>query len=363
MRSAIVQTITRPAVRAPHRARAFAALAVAGCCSSVLAGSAFAQQPPPFERSLQIREAQMPKDGEIHVLPVQGNVYMLLGAGGNVAVQIHDEGVLVVDTGTAQMSEKLLAAIRKLSDKPIRYIVNTHFHPDHTGGNVTIAKAGSTTRGGPTEIIAQENVLNRMSAPAGKQAPTPTEAWPTDTFFPEEKDFFFNDEAVMLYHDQAAHTDGDTIVFFRRSDVVVAGDIFITTGYPFIDSENGGSIYGIIAGLNRILDIAVPKHEQEGGTYVIPGHGHLCDESEVLEYRDMLVIIKERIEDMVKRGLTLEQVKAARPTLDYDLHYGADSGPWTTAMFIEAVYKGVGKTAAKPQTAAPASQAAPKGKK
>jgi cyclase len=331
----------------------------------VLVAPASAQTPavPRFglERSLQIRQAQVPNDGEVHVVPVQGNVYMLVGAGGNIAVQIGDEGVLVVDTGTAQMSEKVLAAIKKLSDKPLRYIINTHFHPDHTGGNVTIGKAGSTTRGGATEIIAHENVLNRMSAPAGKQSPTPTEAWPTDTFFPEEKDFFFNEEAVMLYHDGAAHTDGDTIVFFRRSDVVVTGDIFITTGYPVIDSQNGGSVYGIINGLNRILDLTVPKHEQEGGTYVIPGQGHLCDESEVLEYRDMVVIIKERIEDMVKRGMTLDQVKAAKPTLDYDLHYGAESGPWTTAMFIETVYRDVSKAA----TQKPASTAkpAPKGKK
>ncbi len=342
--------------------RACRVAGVVSSLSSAWAAPAFAQQPSSaLQRSLQIREAQKANDGEIHVLPVQGSVYMLVGAGANVAVQINDEGVLVVDTGTEQMSEKLLAAIRKLSSKPIRYIVNTHFHPDHTGGNLTIGKAGSTTRGGPTEIIAHENVLNRMSAPAGKQAPTPTDAWPTDTFFPEEKDFFFNEEAVMLYHDQAAHTDGDTIVFFRRSDVVVAGDIFITTGYPMIDSQNGGSIYGVINGLNRILDIAVPKHEQEGGTYVIPGHGHLCDESEVLEYRDMLVIIRDRIEDMAKRGLTLEQVKAANPTLDYDLHYGAESGPWTTAMFVEAVYKDV-KAAAAKQPAAAAPKAAPKGK-
>src|SRR6185295_4688241 len=149
------------------------------------------------------------------------------------------------------------------------------------------------------------------------------------------------------------HTDGDTIVFFRRSDVIVAGDIFVTTGYPVIDSANGGSVQGIIAGLNRILDLAVPKHEQEGGTYVIPGQGHLCDESEVLEYRDMVTIIKERVEDMVKRGMTVDQVKAAKPTLDYDLHYGVDSGPWTTAMFIEAVYRDVSKAAAQKPAAAP----------
>ena len=185
--------------------------------------------------------------------------------------------------------------------------------------------------------------MNRVSAPVGKPGATAPGAWPSNTYFPEEKDIFFNDEAVMFYHDANAHTDGDTIVFFRRSDVVVAGDIFVTTSYPVIDAADGGSVQGVIAGLNRILDLAVPKHEQEGGTMVIPGHGKLSDESEVLEYRDMVVIIKERIEDMVKRGMTVEQVKAAKPSLDYDLHYGAETGPWTTAMFIEAVYRDVSK--------------------
>jgi glyoxylase-like metal-dependent hydrolase (beta-lactamase superfamily II) len=324
-----------------------------------IVGRAHAQSP--LDRSLQIRKAQSPADGEIHVLAVQGNVYMLAGAGGNIAVQIGDEGVLVVDTGIAQMSDKILAAIRKLSDKPIRYIVNTHAHADHTGGNEALSKAGKTTRGEVADIIAHENVLNRMSGASGTQAPAPTAAWPSDTYVPEEKDIFFNEEAVMLYHDKAAHTDGDTIVFFRRSDVVVAGDIFVTTSYPFIDARNGGSVQGIIDGLNRILDLTVPKHEQEGGTYVIPGHGHVCDESEVLEYRDMVTIVKERIEDMAKRGMTMEQVKAAKPTLDYDLHYGADTGSWTTAMFIEAVYRDVTKAAAA-KAVAPTSKNA-KGKK
>jgi glyoxylase-like metal-dependent hydrolase (beta-lactamase superfamily II) len=324
-----------------------------------------AQQTPasPLERSLQIRAAQAPNDGEVHVVPVQGNVYMLVGAGGNIAVQIADEGVLVVDTGLAAMSDKVLAAIKKLSPKPIRYILNTHLHPDHTGGNEVIGKAGSTTAGGPTTVIAHENTLARMSAPLGKPGAAAPALWPTDTYFPESKDFFFNEEAVMLYHDTAAHTDGDSIVFFRRSDVVVSGDIFVTTSYPVIDSVNGGSVHGVIAGLNRILDLAVPKHEQEGGTYIIPGHGHLCDESEVLEYRDMVVIIKERIEDMARRGMTVEQVKAAKPTLDYDLHYGADTGPWTTAMFIEAVYRDVGKAAVSKPTPTPTPKPAPKGKK
>jgi cyclase len=286
-----------------------------------------------------------PANGELASIHVQGNVYMLVGAGGNIAVQTGDDGVLVVDTGLAQNAERVIAAIRKLSNKPIRWVLNTHFHPDHTGGNEAVAKAGSKTNGGPAEILAHENVLTRMSAPANKIA---TASWPTDTYFPEEKDIYFNGEAVMLFHDVAAHTDGDSIVHLRKSDVVVAGDVFVTTSYPFIDQANGGSIQGELNALNRILDIAVPAHEQEGGTFVIPGHGRICDEADVLEYRDMVTIVRDRIQDMIKRGLTIDQVKAARPTLDYDLHYGSDTGFVTTAGFVEAVFKDLSNPKGKP---------------
>jgi cyclase len=283
---------------------------------------------------------------EINSFRVQGNVWLLVGAGGNVAVQTGDEGVLVVDTGLAQNADKLIAAIKKLSNTPIRWIINTHFHPDHTGGNEALSKAGNKTNGQPAEILSHENVLTRMSAAAAKR---PTASWPTDTYFPEEKDIFFNGEAVMLYHEPNAHTDGDSIVFFRRSDVVVAGDTFVTTSYPFIDQANGGSVQGELNALNRILDITVPAHQQEGGTYVIPGHGRVCDEADVLEYRDMVTIVRDRIQDMVKRGLTLEQVKAAKPTLDYDRHYGSETGFVTTAGFIEAVYKDLKNPQGKPR--------------
>jgi glyoxylase-like metal-dependent hydrolase (beta-lactamase superfamily II) len=287
--------------------------------------------------------------GEVSTFKVQGNVYLLVGAGGNIAVQTGDDGVLVVDTGLAANSEKVLAAIRTLSDKPIRWVLNTHFHPDHTGGNEAIAKAGNKTTGGPAEILAHENVLTRMSAAAGgKPSATPTAAWPTDTYFPGEKDIYFNGEAVMLFHDQAAHTDGDSIVLFRKSDVIVAGDVFVTTSYPFIDQANGGTIQGEINALNHILDMAVPAHQQEGGTFVIPGHGRVCDEADVLEYRDMVTIVRDRIQDMVKRGLTIDQVKAAKPTLDYDRQYGSETGFVTTAGFIEAVFTDLSKPQGKP---------------
>ena len=289
---------------------------------------------------------------DVHVLPVQGNVFMLVSAGGNITAQIGDEGVLLVDTSVAEASDNVLAAIRGLTDKPIRYIVNTHAHPDHAGGNARIAKAGATIGGGTVgaaltpsgaSILSHENVLKRMSAPTGEQAPTSTDAWPTNTYFGGRKELFFNGESIEILHQPSAHTDGDSLVYFRRSDVLSAGDLFLTTSYPVVDVKWGGSIQGILAGLNRILDLTIPKKEQEGGTYVIPGHGRLCDEADVLEYRDMVTIVRDRIQDMVTRGMTLEQIKMARPTLDYDGRYGSTTGAWTTDMFVEAVYRNLSK--------------------
>jgi len=250
------------------------------------------------------------------------------------------DGVLFVDTGMAAHAAKLLDVVRKdLSQGPIRWVVNTHADEDHTGGNEVIGKAGSTTNNNPTPIVAHENVLTRMSLPGGGQTPRPTAAWPTSSYVRGTKDFFFNDEPVMVYHVPTAHTDGDSVVLFRRSDVVMAGDLYVTTTYPRIELGAGGGVQGVIDGLNMILDLAVPKHEQEGGTYVIPGHGRVSDEADVLEYRDMVTIVRDRVADLLQGGATIDQVKAARPTLDYDRQYGATSGPSTTAMFIEAIYQ------------------------
>ena len=291
---------------------------------------------------------------ELHLLHVQGNVYMLVGATGNITVQVGSDGILLVDTGVAQTSDQVIAMIQQLAkpltSKPLRYIINTHFHPDHTGGNEKLRKAGTTITGGNVAgniqdatqgaaIFAHENVLNKVSAPTGAQSPTPFGAWPTDTYFGDEKALFFNGEAAQLFHPKSAHTDGDSIVFFRRSDVISTGDIFLTTSYPIIDIQNGGSINGIIEALNFILDLTIPAEKQEGGTMVIPGHGRLSDEADVVEYRDMTTIIRDRVQDMIKRGMTLDQVKAAKPTRDYDPLYGSTTGFWTTDMFVEAVYK------------------------
>jgi cyclase len=284
--------------------------------------------------------------GEIQVLPVQGNVYMLAGAGANMAVQVGEDGVLLVDAGDGKATDKVIAAIRKLSNKPIRFIIDTNANPDHMGGNERLAALGKAAGGGRASdsagpgamVFAQEAVLAEVSAPSGQKALLPVGAWPTESY-PDWKEVSFNNEALQLFHVPAAHTDGDSLAFFRRSDVVVTGDIFSTTTFPVIDK--GGSIDGVIAGLNRIIEITIPKDWQEGGTMVIPGHGRICDEADVVEYRDMVTIIRDRIQDSIKKGMTLDQVKASRPTLEYDSRYGSDSGPWTTSMFIEAAYRGL----------------------
>jgi glyoxylase-like metal-dependent hydrolase (beta-lactamase superfamily II) len=287
-----------------------------------------------------------PHDGEVHVLPVQGSVSMLVGDGGNIAVQVGDQGPLVVDSGAGQLADKVIAAIRRLSDRPIQFIVNTSFHAAHTGGNVKLHASGEdpslfgsffsaqfADAGRGATIIAHQNVQNRMNA-----ARSPSSGIPTDTFLEGRRRKYHNDEGVEVFYEPNAITDGDTIVHFRRSDVIVTGEILTTTQYPFIDINHGGSIRGEIAALNNILGKTIYKHEGEGGTLVIPGRGRLCDEYEVSEYRDMLAIIRDRVEAMILTNASLEQVKAARVTADFDDRYGTTSGPWTTNMFVEAVY-------------------------
>jgi glyoxylase-like metal-dependent hydrolase (beta-lactamase superfamily II) len=285
--------------------------------------------------------------GEVKAVHVQGNVHMIVGAGANIAVQVGEDGVLVVDTGAAGTSDKVLAAIKQLApDKEIRWIVNTGTQADHIGGNEAMAKAGRTVNGNVAAIVAHENASARMS-----KAGVPDTAKPFNTYFEERRDFPFNGEPVMLYHDESALDDAGTLVMFRRSDVLVTGDLFSTVGYPRIDVAAGGSVQGTIDGLNKILDMAVPsKSLALGGTYVIPGHGRIADENDVLWYRDMLQIVSDRIRAMVAKKMTLEQVKAAKPTLDYDGRYGSDTGPWTTAMFVEAVYRDLSRSGAGAST-------------
>jgi glyoxylase-like metal-dependent hydrolase (beta-lactamase superfamily II) len=332
---------------------------------------------------------QSPRDGAVHVLPVQGNIYMLIADGINVTASLGPQGVMLVNTGAATMSDSLLAAVTQLAARtmaapapnacmgiacpgtwgwaspyihagiaspaparPLRYIINTSAAPEHVGGNETIGATGFFPRGGEfggavasvgrrASIIAHENVLARMSAPAGRQAPTPPAAWPTDTYFDEFHKLpeYFNGEAVIVYHAPAANTDGDSFVFFRRSEVISAGNLFSTVSYPVIDLEQGGSIDGVIRGLNAILDLAVAEYRSQGGTWIVPGRGRLSDTADVASYRNMLTMIRDRVQDLRAQGMTLAQVQAARPTLDFDGRYGATTGPWTTDMFVDAVYR------------------------
>jgi glyoxylase-like metal-dependent hydrolase (beta-lactamase superfamily II) len=332
---------------------------------------------------------QSPRDGQVHILPVQGSVYMLVADGTNITVSVGQEGVLVVNTGSAQMSDKVLAAINQLANatvtpptpnncagancpgawgwsspyintvisstapaKPVRYIINTSAAADHVGGNEKIASAGFFPRGGgfgnavanigrTASVVAHENVLNRMTAPGGKEAPAPQAAQPTDTYFDELHKLpnYFNGEAVIVYHAPAANTDGDSMVFFRHSEVISAGNLFSTVSYPVIDVARGGTIQGVLDGLNHIIDLAVPEYRSQGGTWIVPSRGRLSDTADVASYRNMVNIIRDRVKDMIGKGMTLAQVKAARPTLDFDGRYGSTTGAWTTDMFVEAVYQ------------------------
>lgn len=288
-----------------------------------------------------------PDDLSVRALPIRDNVWVIVGAGANITVQTGENGVLLVDSGSGEETENVLALVRQLSPWPIGYVLNTSYLTDHTGGNAEFVMAGEAAggargrggRGGATPIVAHERVLGRLSAPTGEAAPTPSEAWPTETFYTPYHDIYFNGEGIQMFHAPDAVTDGDSIVFFRRSDVIASGDVFQTTTYPFIDLEAGGTINGIIDGVNRILEIAIPEEKQEGGTIVIPGHGRISDEADVLEYRDMLTIVRDRIRNAIENGMTLDQVRGAGLTRDYDGRYGSDTGPWTTAMFVEAAYR------------------------
>ena len=281
----------------------------------------------------------------VGILHVQRNVHMLVVNGMNIAVQVGNDGVLLVDAATAAVAPQVIAAIRTLSTKAIHTIINTHVHPDHTGGNESLVKQRGTGASQPVRVMAHQTVQERMSAaaPTGESSGgfrlNAVITLPiNNTYDTPTKDFFLNGEPVVIYHAPAAHTDGDSLVHFRSSDVIAVGDVFSPDRYPIIDRTTGGSAQGLIAALNHILEITVPARFQEGGTYVIPGHGRLSDEADVVEYRDMVTIIRDRVQDLINKGLTWEQVKAARPSRDYDTEYDAPGGALPDA-FVEAIYR------------------------
>jgi glyoxylase-like metal-dependent hydrolase (beta-lactamase superfamily II) len=318
------------------------------------------------EPSIQAQQDAEPLD----VVQVKPNIYLIAGDGGNIVVQTGPDGVVLVDSGTGERSSEVLEVIRTLSDQPIRYIVNTAAHPDHVGGNGTIAAAGVILgRGGgfggsggtggielveglggsAATKLAHENVLLRMSAPHGQIAPFDAALWPTLSFI-DQKNFYLNGEAIQVMHQPAAHSNGDSIVFFRRSDVLATGSLIDTTQFPIIDVAAGGSVEGLIDALNVLVEIAIPPTPliwQPGGTQVVPGRGHVMEQAGVVEYRDMVTIIRNVVRDMADDGMTLDQIQAADATRGYTRRYGADVGEWTTAMFVEAVYRTIAEDGAR----------------
>jgi len=365
-------------------------VAIATLIVSLPLGAQRDVQPSKFTRAPMV---QSPPSGEVEVLPIRGNVFAIFGAGGNIVVSVGSDGALIVDAGRAEMADKVLAAVRQVQrewavrneprpsgfgaetrssvadrhitapPKPIRYVINTSADPDHAGGNEKLRNAGHTFTGGnvagniadATEgaaILAHENVLSRMARETEGKAAVPADALPTDAYFVDfyKLSHYFNGEGIQLFHTPKAHTDGDSIVHFRGTDVIALGDLMSTGSYPVIDVAKGGTINGVLDGLNRVLDMSIAEFRLEGGTLMVPGHGRLVDSADVAYYRDMLTIIRDRVEDLVKKGRTLEQVKAANPSGDYDTEYGSTTGPWTTANFIEAVYKTLSSVRLKPDT-------------
>jgi glyoxylase-like metal-dependent hydrolase (beta-lactamase superfamily II) len=357
-------------IAAPIR-RAALLLVAAACLDFVAVPPAEAQPRGAQRGSETVRE--------LHWWPVRKNVWMLVGAGTNIAASVGPDGVMLVNAGTAESSARVIAAIKDLQSqlnafgfldvmqpqrggaetrsrfpvnthpppKPVRYIINTSSLPHSIGGNEAIAASGVTYTGGNVAgtiadssegaaVLSHENVLNRMV-----ERDMPFGALPTETFFTAEYKVstFFNEEGVQVVHVPNAATDGDSFVFFRGSDVIAAGDLFNMDSFPIIDVDSGGSINGVLNGLNAILRLAIPEFRTEGGTMVIPGHGRLGDSADVGYYRDMLTIIRDQVQALIDEGLTLEQVIERRPTFGYEARFGKDSGAWTTAMFIEAVYR------------------------
>jgi len=305
----------------------------------------------------QAADGRPQTDAGLDVVQIRPNFHVIAGAGGNIVVQTGPEGVILVDSGSTAMADKVLAAVRQITTQPIRYIINTSMDPDHVGGNDKLARAGLSilpgavaagaglnddlvSNSGRASVLAHENVLTRMTAAAGPQA-VPFGLWPTKTFAFRQYSMYLNGEGIQVIHMPAAHTDGNTIVFFRRGDVIATGDIIDTTRWPVIDIKRGGTVQGELDALNRLMDLTilnVPLQWQADRTFLVPGHGFVYDKLDLLEYRDAVTVVRDRVQDLLDEGKTLVQVKAANPTLGYRSQYGTDTGPWTTDMFVETIY-------------------------
>ena len=269
------------------------------------------------------------KDVEIRIIQAGDDVYMLTGKGGNLGISIGDDGVFLIDDQFAPLTEKIQTAIAKLSDKPVRFVLNTHWHPDHTGGNEKLGKSGVT-------IVAHDSVRKRLSvdnfitmlqmdAPALQKPGLPV------ITFNEAMTFHMNNNDIRAWHVEHAHTDGDAIVHFKQANVLHMGDTYFAGMYPFIDTGSGGSVDGCIRAINQALDIANDK------TVIIPGHGPISNKQELIAYRDMLKATTGRIKALLSKNASLAQVQADRPTADFDETYGA--GFIKSEQFVEMLYQ------------------------
>jgi len=288
-------------------------------------------------------------------IQIRPNVHVIFGAGGNVTVHVGEDGIVVVDSGSAETARSLLDAIKAISSRPIRMIVNTSADLDHVGGNAIIGGAGVGLSPDPfgdgnhATVLAHENVLRHLSALGtnGAESPFPIKMLPNDTFTSRYRSFYVNEDAVQVIRQTGAHSDSDVMVLFRKADVIATGDVIDLRQFPVIDPQKGGSIHGELEALNRLLTEfvvpGVPLVLKSGRTLVVPGHGYVADYAEVVEYRDMVTVIKDTIQGLIDKGLTLEQVKAANPTKGYRVRYGSDTGQWTTDMFVEAVFNGLSR--------------------
>ena len=293
----------------------------------------------------QAPRAAAPASG-LETIKVRDNVFAIFGAGSNITVHVGEDGLILVDSGTSAAADQVIAAVKAISDQPIRLIINTSADMDHVGGNEQVGAAGlevnpdSFNDDPRATVLSHENVLTRLSG----DDKIPTDLWPSETFTSRVRSMYLNNEAVMVYRMTGAHTDGDVAVLFRKADVIATGDIIDLRSFPVIDAAKGGSLQGELDALNRLLEMTVPAMPlvlKPGRTLIIPGHGRVSDYAELVEYRDMVTTIKDNIEALMKKGMTLEQVKAANPAAGYRARWGKESGPWTTDMFVEAIYNGL----------------------
>lgn len=266
---------------------------------------------------------------QVRAQALRGGIYVLTGAGGSIGVSVGDDATFIVDDQYAPLTPKIIAAVAAISNKPIRFVVNTHWHGDHTGGNENVGKTGAL-------IVAHNNVRKRMSTEQfndvfNRRTPaSPPGALPVVTFN-DSVSFHINGDELVAFHIPPAHTDGDAVIHFTKADVVHMGDTYFATGYPFVDVSSGGNVNGIIGVADRVLAMCKPN------TIIIPGHGPVSTCENLREYRNMVAAIRDRVRAEMQKGRTLEQIAEAKVTADFDARWGR--GFIQPAVFIQLVHR------------------------